>query len=200
MVYPESIQRAINAFASLPGVGPKTAERLIFFLLAQSPAIITEFIGSIGNLSKNIQRCQQCQNFSQEPRCVLCANPQRDQRQICVVAYPQDVYAIEKTNDFRGTYHVLGGTVDTLEGITPEQLHIRELYERLEKLEKAEVILALNPDLPGETTMLYLTNICKKLPSITITRLARGLPSNGDLGYADEVTLSSALKGRQKIN
>lgn len=196
--YPEAIKKLIKEFTNLPGIGEKTAERLVFYLLDQSKQSLLNFSQALSNLKEKIVRCSQCQNFSDANLCLICQDKKRNPGVICVVAKPQDVVAIEKTNEYQGVYHVLGGVLNPLEGITPEQLKIKELISRLKKDKIREIILALNPDLEGESTILYLVKLLKPY-KIKITRLAKGLPMGSDLEYADEVTLSNALKGRREI-
>lgn len=196
------IQRLSEIFEHFPGVGPKTAERFAFHLFKQPPENLNNFIQTIIEIKDNIKKCSLCQNFSLNDPCEICADPRRDQNLICVVALPQDLLALEKTGEYRGVYHLLGGNLDLPEGLTPEKLKIKELVERIKKgLTKSknmEVILGLNANLEGETTSLFLARILKS-PGIKITRLARGLPQGSDLQYADEVTLTNALKERKEI-
>jgi len=197
--YPPSIQKLINQFIQLPGIGPKTAERLVFSLLYQPQSFLTEFGTSLAQLKDKILRCGQCQNFSETDPCEICANPQRNKKVVCVVGRPQDMVALEKIGEYEGVYHILGGVIDPLEGVTPDKLTIKVLLERIKANNVSEIILGLNPDMPGETTMIYLTKLLKQLTGLKLTRLARGLPVGSDLEYADEVTLSSALKGRREL-
>jgi len=196
--YSVVIRELIDRFSQLPGIGPKTAERLVFYLLAQSKENLEKFSSAISHLKDSINQCSVCQNFSETNPCLICRDQKRSAGVICVVARPQDLQAIEKIGEYQGVYHVLGGVIDPLEGITPERLKIKELIERVKKGNVIEVILALNPDMPGETTMLYLTKLLKQY-NIKISRLARGLPVGSDLEYADEITLGSALRGRKEI-
>jgi len=210
--FPPSLQNLIDHFSRLPGVGPKTALRFVFYLLKQPKEEVAKFAAAIGVMENQIATCNVCQNFSEKNPCPICADSRRDHGTICVVAEHQDLPVIENTNEYHGTYHVLGGVLDPLHGVTPDQLKIKELVARLKNSPpKAdpplaengaikELILALNPDLEGETTMLYLTKLVKSFGKpIKITRLARGLPMGSDLEYADEVTVSDALKGRKEI-
>lgn len=196
-MYPKNIQNLIDDFSRFPTIGPKTAERFIFYLVKKSPADLERLAENIKNL-KSLAACSICGNFSENHLCAICADKQRDQHTICVVAEPQDLMAIEKTKDYRGTYHILGGLIDVAHNTGPEQLTLKKLTQRIEKDSIKEIILALNPDLPGETTSLYLINLLKPL-KIKISRLARGLPMGSDLEYADEITLSNALKRRETI-
>jgi len=197
--YPPSIKALVDQFAQLPGIGPKTAERLVFYLLRQSKDDLARFGVILKQLKDNITICQQCQNFAETNPCAICQDKKRNPGVICVVAKPQDLLSLEKINEYQGVYHVLGGTIDPLEGITPDQLKIKELVERIKKDGVREIILALNSDMPGETTILYLTKLLKQSKNIKVTRLAQGLPSGSDLEYSDEVTLGSALKGRKEV-
>lgn len=197
--YPQSIQKLIDQFTQLPGIGPKTAERLVFYLLYQPTEGLAEFASVLEHLKDNIVQCSLCQNFSEKNPCSICSSQKRNPGVICIVAKPQDMIALEKIGEYEGTYHILGGVIDPLEGVTPDKLKIKELVNRLKKDNVREIILALNPDMPGETTMLYLNKLIKQFKNIKITRLARGLPVGSDLEYADEVTLSSALKGRKEV-
>jgi len=195
--YPKNIQDLIDEFSHFPTIGPKTAERFIFYLLKKSPQNLEKLADLIKNL-KNFSSCRICGNFSEKNICPICADNQRDHSIICVVAEPQDLVAIEKTNEYHGVYHILGGVINNIQGTGPEKLRINELLQRIKKSPVKEIILALNPDLEGETTSLYLINLLKKYP-IKITRLARGLPMGSDLEYADEITLSNAIKRREII-
>ncbi len=200
--FPPPLQNLIDHFSRLPGVGPKTALRFVFYLLKQPKEEVEKFAAAIRAAKSSISTCSICQNFSEKNPCPICADPNRDQSVICVVAEHQDLSVIENTGEYHGTYHVLGGTLNTLHGITPEQLKIKELVARIKNLNGKikEIILALNPDLEGETTILYLTKLIKSVQkSIKITRLARGLPMGSDLEYADEITISDALKWRKEI-
>lgn len=197
--YAQAIKNLIDQFAKLPGIGPKTAERLVFYLIKQDKTVLTKFADSLKEISTNIKVCQHCQNFTEVDPCMICKDTKRNPKVICVVATPQDLNAIEKTHEYQGVYHVLWGIIDPLEGITPEQLKIKELVDRIKKDGVREIILALNSDMPGETTILYLTKLLKQFKTIKITRLAQGLPAQSDLGYADEITLTSALKGRREL-
>jgi recombination protein RecR len=197
--YPTSIRNLIDQFSQLPGIGPKTAERLVFHLLKQSKEVLARFGLAIEHIKDKIIICQQCQNFSETNPCSICADLKRNHKMICVVGKPQDLIVLERTHEYPGVYHILGGLIDPLEGITPDQLKIRQFVERLKHEGINEVILALNSDMPGETTILYLTKIIKQFKNIRITRLAQGLPSGSDLEYIDEVTIANALKARREL-
>lgn len=196
--YPNIIQKLIEYFSALPGIGPKTAEKFVFYLLKQPREELQNFSKAISELKDKISICPICYNYSETQPCQICQNQKRNRSVICVVARPQDIAAIEKTKEYLGVYHLLEGVLNPLEGITPDKLKIKELIDRIKKDNVKEIILALNPDIEGETTILYLKKILKPY-RIKMTRLARGLPIGSDLEYADEVTLSNALKGRKAV-
>lgn len=198
MVLPKIIQELIDQLAKLPGVGPKTAQRYAFDLLKKPKKEIEKLSLTLKELKDKVLLCKSCFNYSESDLCPLCKDPQRNKKQILVVSEPQDVEAIEKTSEYKGLYHVLGGVINQIEGITPDKLRIKELILRIKKEKPQEVILGLNPDLEGETTALYLQRVLKPF-KIKITRLARGLPTGSDLDYADEITLSFALKNRKEV-
>ena len=193
-VIPKSVQDLIDELAKLPGVGPKTAQRLTFFLLRGSAENIRVLGEAVLNLKKNIKYCSVCCNLTDEEICRVCQDDSRDSEIICVVSEPLDVVAFEKTG-YRGSYHVLGGIISPVEGIGPDDLFIKELLERIKNPELKEIIFATNPDLEGETTALYIQRLIQP-QQVKITRIARGLPVGGDLEYADEVTLTRSLEGR----
>ena len=197
---PPSIQNLVDHFTTLPGIGPKTAEKLVFFLLRRAPKDLHDFGHSLAVLAENVRLCQFCQNFTDASPCSICRNPRRDQTTICVVADPLDLLALENTHNYRGVYHVLGHNLNPLEGITPNDIRIRELEHRIEQANPGieEIILALDANNEGETTALYLARILKKYP-VTITRIGKGLPMGSDMEYADSVTLTNALEGRRKL-
>ncbi len=197
--YPSSIKDLIANFSKLPGIGTKTAERLVFYLLKQSKEDLSSLSQSLERIKEKITLCGKCNNFSELNPCSICGNKSRNQKVVCIVSKPQDLFALEKTNEYQGVYHVLGGVIDPLEGITPQQLKIKELVSRIKNDGVLEIILALNLDMPGETTTLYLTKLLKQFKNLKITRLAQGLPSGSDLEYSDEVTLTCALKGRREV-
>lgn len=198
---PSSIQKLIEEFSKLPGVGPKSAQRLTMHLLYAPDMRSLHLAEAIGQLKKNIRFCRNCWNIAEDDLCKICSDPARNQRQICVVEEILDTMALEKTGEYRGVYHVLHGVLSPVDGIGPEQLKITELVERLTQMkkddtdDKIEVILATNPTLEGETTAMYLLRFIKS-EKLRLTRIARGLPAGGDLDYADEVTLARALQGR----
>lgn len=192
------IARVADEFARLPGIGPKTAQRLTYYLL-RMPADHAEALAeAIMDLKRNVVLCSQCFNITESAPCELCANPERDSSRICVVEEPLDVVAIERTGQYEGKYHVLHGALSPMEGIGPEELKVRELINRLAANDIQEIILATNPNLEGDYTAMYLTRLIKPL-GVQVTRLARGLPMGGDLEYADEITLSNALAGRSQV-
>lgn len=194
--YPPAIARLLDALTSLPGVGPKTAERYVFSLLRQSPQRLHEFAESVEHLRDRIVICSRCHTFDEQNPCRYCADPKRDATTICVVTDSPDVIAIEHTGVYKGLYHVLGGTVSAMEGRGPDQLAIRDLLARIPKDSVTEVILAMNPDIEGETTTLYLKKAFEGI-NVKVTQLARGIPTGGDVTYLDEATLSEALNHRQ---
>lgn len=196
---PESIQNLIEEFNKLPGIGPKTSERFIFYLLKQPKKELDQLAERLKHLKEKIIICPVCFDFTEKTPCSICSDAKRDQKTICVVAESPDMFAIEKTGKYQGTYHVLGGIINQIEGIGPEQLKIKELVSRIKKDRIKEIILATNPDLEGESTALYLARLLKPL-KIKITRLGKGLPMGSDIEYADEVTLANALSGRGEIN
>ncbi len=192
------ITRVVDELSRLPGIGPKTAQRLTYFLL-RAPAEQAEALAeAVLELKRNVVLCERCFNITDRTPCEICSNGEREASHICVVEEPLDVVAIERTGQYRGTYHVLHGAISPIEGIGPDELKIRELLGRLQSAQVEEIILATNPNLEGDATAMYLTRLLQPL-GITVTRLARGLPVGGDLEYADEITLSNALAGRSQI-
>jgi len=197
--YPEPFARLIEALQRLPGIGPKTAQRLTFFLLKRPAEEVRELAESLLAVKERIVHCRICFNVTDEDPCRICADPARDPRVLCVVEEPNDLLAMERTGEFRGRYHVLLGALSPLDGIGPDDLKVRELLLRLEGADTTEVILATNPNVEGEATALYLARLMRPL-GVRVTRIARGLPVGGDLEYADQVTLSKALEGRREIS
>lgn len=198
-MYAKPIQQLIAVFSHLPGVGPRTAERFVFHLLKSGKKDVAELTLALKNLIATVKSCTVCFDFSDSSPCVICRDAKRDQARICIVAEPPDVQAIERTRAWDGAYHVLRGRVDSAEPESLEQTKIAELLDRMRSQGIREAVLALNPDVAGETTMLYLESAIRELsPAVAITRLARGLPMGSDLRYADEITLGSALKHRIK--
>ncbi len=198
--YPESISRLIDELRKLPGIGPKTAQRLAFHLVVSGKTSINRLIYSLGQVRDNIGYCTVCGNITDVDPCAVCSDPERDSSTICVVGYPKDVLAIERVGGYRGVFHVLQGYIEPLKGIGPEDIRAKQLLERIKHSEHKprEVILATNPDIDGETTALYLARAIKPL-NIKVTRLARGLPFGAELDYADEVTLAKSLEGRKEM-
>jgi len=194
---PPSIQKLIEEFSRLPGVGPKSAQRLTMHLLYSPESRSHQLADALSQLKKGLAFCKECWNIAEGDLCRICDDPERNRTQICVVEEILDVVALEKTAEYPGVYHVLHGVLSPIDGIGPEQLKIQELVERIGRLssEKVEVILATNPSLEGETTAMYLQRLLKP-KGVLITRIARGLPAGGDLDYADELTLTRALQGR----
>jgi recombination protein RecR len=192
------VARVVDELSRLPGIGPKTAQRLTYHLL-RAPAEQAEALAdAIMELKQKVVLCSTCFNITEKSPCDICSDPVRDVSRICVVEEPLDVVALERTGQYRGRYHVLHGAISPIEGIGPEELKIRELLHRLEPGVVEEVILATNPNLEGDATAMYLTRMIQPL-GIVATRLARGLPVGGDLEYADEMTLSNALAGRRQV-
>jgi recombination protein RecR len=196
--YAPAIARLLEELERLPGIGPKSAQRLAFHILRGDDESAHRLADAIVEVKRTIKFCKRCFNFAEGDLCEICANPERDQTVICVVEEPRDVVAIERTGEFRGTYHVLGGAISPIDGIGPEQLRVRELIARLEDGTVVEVVVATNPNVEGETTALYLARLIKPL-GVKVTRIASGLPVGGDLEYADEVTLGRALEARREM-
>ena len=194
----EPLLIAIEELSKLPGIGKKTAQRLAIFLLKSEDQQVDNLLTAIKDLKLKLRFCSRCFNLSEEEFCNICKSEKRDKFIICVVEEASDVIAIEKTNEFRGLYHVLGGVLSPLAGVTPDSLHIKELLKRFETEDIKEVILALNPDTEGETTSLYLARLMKPF-GITVTRIARGLPIGGDLEFADDATIGRAILNRSLI-
>lgn len=195
-IIPESVAKLIEEFSKLPGVGPRSAERLTFHLLRGDQSAADRLGRAVQDLHLNIQQCQVCYNLSDNSTCVVCEQPSRDRSLVAVVEEPLDVVAIEKTGLYHGLYHVLGGVISPIDGIGPDRLQIDSLSKRVEDQGVEEVILATNPSTEGETTAMYIRRQLQDLP-VKVTRLARGLPVGGDLEYADQITLGRALEGRQ---
>lgn len=200
MRYPRSIQNLIEYFTKLPSVGPKTAERYVFYLLKKHPEELQAFAQAIAELKEKTTVCSVCLAVAESDPCSICKDHKRDASKLLIVADARDMLAIESINEFNGFYFILGGTINTIEGIDPDKLNIKKLANRLKtaKPPVKEIILALNPNLAGETTALYLIKLLRPL-KLKISRLAKGLPMGADLEYADEITLSNALKYRNEI-
>lgn len=191
----EPLLAAIEELSKLPSIGKKTAQRLALYLLKTDKDNVDALVKAIEDLKTKLRFCDRCFNLSEDELCDICKSHKRDHSLICVVEEASDVIAIEKTHEFNGVYHVLGGVLSPLSGVSPESLHIKELIKRFETEEIQEVILALNPDTEGETTSLYLAKLIKPL-GVKVTRIARGLPIGGDLEFADEATIGRAVLGR----
>lgn len=199
---PEALNRAIEALGLLPGVGPRTAERYAYYLYKSSPKLSETISNSLENLHKNVKSCPKTFALidASEEISPLYADETRDKTTVLVVEEPLDIYALEQTKSFSGTYHVLGGAISPIDGITPDELHIKELIDRVKDDEVKEIIIATNPSVEGESTALLLQKLLnEKYPELKITRLARGLPLGVDLSYADQITLSAALAGRTEL-
>ena len=198
MAYTKSLQAMIDEFSKLPGIGPKSAQRIAFYLLRADAGESERLAKAITVAKASSRWCRQCYNLSEDDICDICADPGRDQSVICVVEEPKDVVAVERTREFRGLYHVLQGSLNPIEGIGPDQIKIKELLGRLTDATVTEVIICTNPNIEGEATSMYLARLIS--PSgITVSRIASGLPVGGDLEYADELTLGRALEGRREM-
>ena len=195
-VYIEPIGKLVNEFSKLPGVGAKTAQRFAYKIINMTEQEAKEFANAVINAKTNVKYCKVCGNFSEDDVCEICKK--RSSESICVVKEPKDVIAIERLNEFNGTYHVLHGTISPLDGIGPNDINIKGLLERIGKSQVKEVIMATNPDVEGEATAMYISNLLKPL-GIKVTRLAHGIPIGTELEYADEVTLARALQGRVEL-
>ena len=193
-----SIQHALEEIERMPGIGPKSAQRILNWLLTSDDEVALCLAEAIVDVKKAIHLCPRCHNFAEGELCAICADPSRESETICVVAEPRDVEAIERTGIYQGLYHVLGGVINPMEGSMPEDLHISDLMARLGSEPVEEVLVATNPDVEGETTASYLARIIKPL-GIRVTRLASGLPVGGELEYADEVTLGRAIESRREL-
>lgn len=197
-IVPSSVQRLIEELGKLPGVGPRTAERLAFHILKGNPSRAASLGAAVDSLHAGVRSCRLCHNFAESELCAVCSAANRERQLIAVVEEPFDVVAIEKTGLYHGLYHVLGGVISPIDGITPDQLEIDSLLRRLDDGKVEEVILATNPSLEGESTAMYIRQQLTGAP-VKLTRLARGLPVGGDLEYADQITLGRALQGRQSF-
>jgi recombination protein RecR len=198
-LYEGVVQDLIDELGRLPGVGPKSAQRIAFHLLAADPADISRLQDVLGKVKEGVQFCEVCGNVSEQQKCRICRDERRDLTVICVVEEPKDVLAVERTREFKGRYHVLGGALDPLSGIGPEQLRMRELLKRIGEADISEIIIATDPNTEGEATATYLVRMLRDFPGLSVTRLASGLPMGGDLEFADELTLGRALSGRRAL-
>lgn len=198
-MYEGAVQDLIDELGRLPGVGPKSAQRIAFHLLSADETDVRRLAHVLVQVKEKVKFCEICGNVSEETQCRICRDPRRDLALICVVEEAKDVVAIERTREFRGRYHVLGGAISPIEGIGPDELRIRELMLRLAGGEVTEIILATDPNLEGEATATYLSRLLRPM-GLRVTRLASGLPVGGDLEYADEVTLGRAFEGRRSID
>ena len=198
-MYEGAVQDLIDELGRLPGIGPKSAQRIAFHLLAAEPADVGRLAAALQRVKDEVKFCTTCGNVSEAEQCRICLDPRRDETVICVVEEPKDVVAIERTREFRGRYHVLGGAISPIEGIGPDDLRVRELLQRLQDGAITELILATDPNLEGEATATYLARLIKPM-GLRVTRLASGLPVGGDLEYADEVTLGRAFSGRRLLD
>ena len=195
--FPASLENLIDKFASLPGIGRKSAQRLAFHILSLPEDEALSFADAVVEARKSVHCCRICQNLTEGEVCAICASDRRDHGTICVVSEPRDVLSIERGHEYQGTYHVLHGAISPLSGVGPDQLHIKELLARMDGT-VTEVIMATNPTVEGEATAMYLSRLLKPL-GVKVTRLAYGIPVGGDLEYADEVTLQRAMEGRQEL-
>lgn len=198
MYYPQPISKLIDSFTKLPGIGPKTAVRLAFFVTNMDDDDVVEFAKSLVSAKRELAYCEICSHITEQKICAICRDESRDETIICVVEDPKDVIAMEKMKEFRGRYHVLHGSISPIDGIGPEDINVAQLIERLKDSKVEEIILATNPNIEGEATAMYISRLVK--PSgIKTTRIAHGLPVGGDLEYADEVTLAKSLEGRREV-
>ncbi|MER1996016.1 recombination mediator RecR [Arthrobacter sp. NPDC055585] len=198
-MYEGAVQELIDELGRLPGVGPKSAQRIAFHILESNAEDMSRLASAIVTVKEKVKFCQVCGNVTEQETCNICRDPRRDPTMICVVEESKDVIAVERTRSFRGRYHVLGGAINPIAGVGPDQLRIRELLSRLSDEQISEIIIATDPNLEGEATATYLVRMLKTL-GITVTRLASGLPVGGDLEYADEITLGRAFEGRRSLS
>jgi len=197
-MYEGIVQDLIDEFGRLPGIGPKGAQRIAFYILAADPVDVLRLADALREVKERVRFCVACGNVAEETECRICRDPRRDATVLCVVEEPKDVVAIERTREFRGRYHVLGGAISPIDGVGPDDLRVRELMARLADGAIAEVILATDPNLEGEATATYLARLIAPL-GLAVSRLASGLPVGGDLEYADEITLGRAFEGRRRL-
>jgi recombination protein RecR len=198
LFYPEPIAKLIESFSRLPGIGPKTAGRLAFYVLRMKEEDVIDFAKALVNVKRNLTYCTVCCNITDTDPCRICSDKTRDVSAICVVQEPKDLVAMERTREFHGQYHVLHGAISPMDGLGPDDIRIAELVRRLGDEQVQELILATNPNIEGEATAMYLSRLVKPF-GIKVTRIAHGLPVGGDLEYADEVTISKALEGRREL-
>ncbi len=198
MEYAKPLARLVGEFEKLPGIGPKSAQRLAFHVLRASEDDVQGLAAALLEVKQKIKQCRVCYNYTDQDVCAICSDARRDRSLVCVVAEPRDAVAMEKTNEFRGLYHVLGGVISPMDGIGPEMLKIRELVNRIGEGEIKEVVLATNPTIEGDTTSMYIAGLLKPL-GIKVTRIAHGMPVGGDMDYADQATLIQALQWRREI-
>ena len=198
-MYEGAVQDLIDELGRLPGVGPKSAQRIAFHLLASESADVTRLVAALNRVQAEVRFCVTCYNVAEAEQCRICRDPRRTDDVLCVVEEPKDVVAIERTREFRGRYHVLGGAISPIDGIGPDQLHVKELMPRLADGTVTEVILATDPNIEGDATAAYLSRFLRTL-DLRVTRLASGLPVGGDLEYADELTLGRAFAGRRSAD
>jgi recombination protein RecR len=198
MFYPKPLGRLVAELEKLPGIGPKSAQRLAFYLLRVPREEARLLADAILDVKEQVRTCRVCFNFTDTEVCALCRDDRRDRSVLCVVAEPRDMIALEKTGEYKGVYHVLGGVISPTERVYAEDLHVRELVERVASGDLREVILAVNPNVEGETTALYVTSLLKPF-DVRVTKIAFGLPVGGDLDYADQATLIQALEGRREV-
>lgn len=198
-MYDGALQDLIEKLGKLPGIGPKSAQRIAFYILGQEKGEVEELANALKVVKERVKFCQQCGNICEGELCAICEDPRRNRELLCVVEEAKDIASIERTRSYRGLYHVLGGAIDPINGIGPEQLRIRELLTRLGDESIKEIIIATDPNIEGEATATYLTRLLATL-QIPVSRLASGLPVGGDLEYADEVTLGRAFEGRRRVD
>lgn len=199
LTYPRSVARLIEAFRKLPGVGPKSAQRYAFHILRISETDAQAFAQAILDAKQAVHACSRCGNYTEGDLCPVCADPRRASRALCIVSYVRDLMAIERSGEFEGSYHVLGGVLSPADGVGPEELAIGRLVRRVQEENVEEVILATSPSVEGDATALYLARLFEAVPGLAVTRLASGLPAGADLDYADQVTIAAALSGRRSL-
>jgi len=197
-VYADAVQKVIDELGRLPGIGPKSAQRLAFHMLKSPTEDAVRLTDAITDMKDRVRFCDRCFNISEEPLCLICSDARREPGLLCVVEEPRDIVALERTGGFRGRYHVLGGAISPIDGVGPDQLKVSELLGRMDAESVTEVILATNPNIEGEATAMYLARLLGPL-GVEVTRIASGLPVGGDLEYADELTLGRALEGRRRL-